>query len=325
MTAVAIPGRVTVVITNYNRCADLRDALVSVERQNYADVEIIVVDNASQDDSCRMLADEFPRVAVIPLPENIGMDGYSEGFGRARGEFIFQMDNDSLMPDDNVLSEVVRCFRTGPSNLAAVATRVENWRRNETIDELRQRCDARGPFNTGGFHSGGVGFRHAFLDQVGYYNRDVFLYGSEIFLQMKFLAAGYQICYYPEIMVLHKASVVARSSRSVYYELRNRYWFMRCFATPSQQLRYLPEMLLHDFVYAIYKRALNVFWRALGDGFGSMPTSLQPVLRSTNPEFLAQVNYVGKQFGFGCLVERTLSRLSGKTTGGFAENNPRNL
>jgi GT2 family glycosyltransferase len=51
---------VSVVIVNYNRCDDLRAALHSLKRQDYPQVEIIVVDNASQDDSHAMLAAEFP-------------------------------------------------------------------------------------------------------------------------------------------------------------------------------------------------------------------------------------------------------------------------
>ena len=116
---------ITVVIANYNRCNDLREALLSIMSQDYPNVEVIVVDNASKDDSCEMLAREFPNVVVLNLSENLAMDGYSVGFRSAQGKYIFQMDNDSLMPDAKVLTEVVRRFEEGPPNLAVVATRVE--------------------------------------------------------------------------------------------------------------------------------------------------------------------------------------------------------
>src|SRR4051812_47293068 len=90
---------VTVVIVNYNRRDDLRSALRSVLDQDYPDFSVIVVDNASNDGSLDMLTSEFPSVELIPLNENTGMDGYSIGFARAAGPFIFQMDNDSEMPD----------------------------------------------------------------------------------------------------------------------------------------------------------------------------------------------------------------------------------
>jgi GT2 family glycosyltransferase len=284
--------------------------LHSLKRQDYPQVEIIVVDNASQDDSHAMLAAEFPEVSLIALRENIGMDGYSVGFQQAKGEFVFQMDNDSLMPDGTVLTEVVKRFQQGSADLGVVATRVEEYREDlDDIDLLRARDERRGAINTGGFHSGGVGFRRALLDRVGYYNRDVFLYGSELFLQMKFLAAGYKLLFYPEILMLHKSSGVARSKRGVYYELRSRYWFMRCFASPWQQVRFLPMMLVHDLVYASYKRTLPTFARAVYDGLSDLPDSLQPPLRSTEPDFVAKVNETGANFGPMVLLNRIRERL----------------
>ena len=110
---------ITVVIANFNRCADLREALASVRRQDYPRVATVVVDNASTDGSQEMLAAEFPEVETVALDENRGMAGYSIGFERAESELLFQMDNDSLMPDPQVLSEVVRRFEQGPPELAA--------------------------------------------------------------------------------------------------------------------------------------------------------------------------------------------------------------
>jgi GT2 family glycosyltransferase len=296
---------ITVVVVNYNRCNDLREALQSVRNQYYQDIEIIVVDNASRDDSIDMLKEEFPDVSVIALKENIGMDGYSVGFEKAAGEFIFQMDNDSLMPDKNVLGEVVRRFNEGPEDLAVVATRVEEFNsEKDEIETLRLKDKRIGPLNTGGFHSGGVGFRKKYLDQVGYYNRDIFLYGSELFLQMKFLAAKYKVYYYPEILMLHKSSKVARSSGGLFYEFRNRYWFMRKFATPGQKIRYFPYILVHDFLYSFYKKSPYVYLRALREGFGAMPPSLSEYACSSNPDYRNKVDEVGKNYGITAFIQR---------------------
>jgi GT2 family glycosyltransferase len=302
---------VTVVIVNYNRCKDLREALSSVMAQDYPSLELIVVDNASSDGSRAMLAREFPHVVVLPLAENIGMDGYSVGFRAARGKYIFQMDNDSLMPDAGVLSAVVQRFEAGPPNLAVVATRVEETFPGADIDQLRQRDQRRGPVKTGGFHSGGVGFLRAILDQVGAYNREVFLYGSELFLQMKFLAAGYRILFYPEILMLHKSSLEARLSEGLYYEIRNRYWFLRRFATPQQQLCFFPPMLTHDLAYALFNRAPGVFGRALRDGFGPLPRSLKVPLSTQHAEITKKVAEVGRQFGLTALWMQIKAHLSG--------------
>ena len=304
---------VSVVIANYNRCDDLRDALLSVGRQDYPALEIVVVDNASQDDSCAMLGREFPEVAVIALNENRGMDGYSVGFEQARGEYIFQMDNDSLMPKTSVLSDVVKGFMDGPSDLAAVATRVEEYRSgSDSIEALLIRDTRRGPINTGGFHAGGVGLKKRLIDKVGYYNRDVFLYGSEIFLGMKLLAEGYKILYYPEILMLHKSSHVARSPQGIYYEIRNRYWMVRQFFPRETSLVLIAQMMIYDLGYAVHKRAFRSLLRAWLEGLGPLPQSVKNKLISEREDFQAELRKLYATFCLSAAHKRVANVLRKK-------------
>ena len=58
---------VSVVIVNYNRIDDLRQALESIRTQDYSPYEVIVLDNASTDRSMEMLKNEFPEVKTIRL------------------------------------------------------------------------------------------------------------------------------------------------------------------------------------------------------------------------------------------------------------------
>lgn len=310
MTLPADLPPITVVIANFNRRDDLREALVSVREQDYQRVETLVVDNASEDGSCEMVTSEFPKVELVALRENLGMAGYSVGFARAASELLFQMDNDSLMPDPTVLGEVVRRFQQGPPELAAVACRVEELSPGrDQIDDLRASDRRRGPFDTGGFHSGGVGLRKSMVTSVGAYHRSVFLYGSELFLEMKLLERGHKIHYFPEILMLHKSSGVARSALAVYFELRNRYWFMRRFASLGQRLRFLPFMLVHDGFYALYKSRPLAFLRALRDGFLPLPPDIRRSLRSSRPQFVARVEEVGRRFGPATLLRRITHRV----------------
>ena len=302
---------ISVVIVNYNRCDDLRVALLSVAKQDYPHVETIIVDNASTDDSNQMLKDEFPDVRLICLDRNVGMDGYSVGCQAAQGELIFQMDNDSEMPDPTVLSQVAKAFQDGDESLAIVATRVEEFRATgATLDELRVKDLRTGYHKTFGYHAGGVGFRKSLMDTVGWYNEDIFLYGAELFVQMQALAAGFTMRYAPEIFMIHKGSGVARSNFGVYYELRNRYWFMRHFGTTWQCLKFLPRMLLHDAVYSVHRRGIGVGLKAMRDGFRKLPASLHPPRARDNSDFVLAVEATGKSFGLGRTFQRILRRTS---------------
>jgi len=296
---------VSAVIANYNRCDDLRKALMSLRMQDYPYLEIIVVDNASQDDSRLMLMREFPEVSIVALNENIGMDGYSVGFRQAKGELMFQMDNDSLLPDSHVVSEVVKRFQEGPSNLVGVATRVEECSGNDnSVDNIRRRDLRRGPVNTGGYHAGGVGFKKILLDEVGYYSRDIFLYGSEIYLTMKCLAKGYKIIYYPEILVLHRSSATARSPRSIFFEIRNRYWMVRHLFPRVRSVRLILRMMINDLGYAVYKRAFRSLLQAWLEGLGPMPPSLKKKLLSDRREFQSKLDELYDMFSLSATLRR---------------------
>ena len=305
---------ISVVIANYNRRDELREALRSVQAQDYPSFEIIVIDNASTDGSVAMLREEFPDVRVIALSENVGMDGYSVGFREARGRYVFQMDNDSEMPDPTVLREIVRRFKEGPPNLAVVAPNVVDSVVRPDFDALRRANRGVGPINLQHYHSGGVAFLRSALDQVGYYNRDVFLYGAENFLEIKFLAAGFAVLTYPEIFMLHKGSPTARSGRYFYYTLRNGLWYLRCHATSAQKLRYIPLSLLYNLAQGLWKRQLGTYIRAVREGLGPLPESLRSPARSNNPDYVARVNTVGRNFSFGNLFHTIAARLGGASS-----------
>lgn len=299
---------VTVVITNYNRKDDLRLAIHSIEGQRYPHRDIIVVDNISTDGSRQMLRDEFPGVELLEMEENLGMAGYSAGFEKARGEIIFQMDNDSQMPDPHVLEEVVQRFEQGSERLAAVACRVEEYdAQHDEVEALRAQDSRVGPIDSGGFHSGGVGFRKSLLDQAGHYHRSVFLYASEMFVEMKLLAHGFEVHFFPEILMLHKSSKVARSPQGVYFELRNRYWFLRRFGNLSHKLRFFPPMLVHDLVYSLFKGRFLTYLTSLRDGFGAMPDDLPP-MPSQQPRFQERLEEFGSWFGPRALLGRIVKR-----------------
>lgn len=303
------PDLVSVVIVNYNRCDDLRLALNSVARQDYPRVETIVVDNNSSDASRQMLASEFPSVRTILLNENIGMDGYSAGFAAAAGTYIFQMDNDSEMPDADVLSQVVKRFESSEPNLAAVATRVEEFKPGENdVESLRRRVAEVGPKNWRHFHSGGVGFRKSALDQVGYYNRDVFLYGAELFLEARLLAAGFAIHAWPEILMLHRKSLTARSDSFVFYQCRNLCWYWRLFGTPGQKCVYLPAVIIYYFLAVIPQGKFAAWFRAARQGLGKLPDSLKGAVRSDAPDFRERLKVVGAVYLPWRVIRRASAR-----------------
>jgi glycosyltransferase involved in cell wall biosynthesis len=106
----AAPALVSVVIPTYNRPDFLRIALRSVIEQSYAQLEIIVQDNASDIDLGAMIA-EFadPRVRLHRNPTNIGArENYLAGYRRCTGKYIATLNDDDCWRRDFVSTLVAK-------------------------------------------------------------------------------------------------------------------------------------------------------------------------------------------------------------------------
>ena len=112
----------SVVVSTYNRAADLRrmlDALARSRTEAALRWEVLVADNASSDDTAAVLL-EFAAtapMAVVGLyePRRGKAHGLNQALGLARGEFIAFIDDDILVADDWV-AMVVAHFRTHPAS-----------------------------------------------------------------------------------------------------------------------------------------------------------------------------------------------------------------
>ncbi len=97
----AMPATVTVVIPCYNYARYLPAAVASALSQQAADVDVIVVDDRSTDDSlavARELADADARVRVIAHESNAGpVQTFNDGLAAARGEFLVRLDADDML------------------------------------------------------------------------------------------------------------------------------------------------------------------------------------------------------------------------------------
>ena len=90
------PPLVSVIIPTFNRARLLQRAVASVLAQSCGDLEIIVVDDGSSDDSRELLRHNFAeRVKVLPLGRNLGVSAArNRGLLVSRGEFIALLDSD---------------------------------------------------------------------------------------------------------------------------------------------------------------------------------------------------------------------------------------
>src|ERR1035441_690125 len=113
MTTSHLPS-VSVVIDNYNYGRFLGEAIDSALNQTYPNVEVIVVDDGSTDNSREVIASFGDRIITV-LKENGGQtSALNAGFTASRGEWIYLLDSDDLFNTNKVqrISELATEYPT---------------------------------------------------------------------------------------------------------------------------------------------------------------------------------------------------------------------
>jgi glycosyltransferase involved in cell wall biosynthesis len=103
-------ARVSIICLCYNHARFVEEAIDSVWQQTYDNIELIVVDDASQDNSVAIIREKLrgrPDVIFIPLPENTGnCRAFNQGLARATGDYIIDLAADDVLLPERVAEGV---------------------------------------------------------------------------------------------------------------------------------------------------------------------------------------------------------------------------
>ena len=117
-------NKVSIVMPTRNRASLLRRALMGVQAQSLWDREIVVVDDASTDETLAMLASEFPGVKVVRHPFSRGPSAArNSGVAVATGDWIFFHDDDDLMHPSHLADLLAATLTAPPNSLVAGRSR----------------------------------------------------------------------------------------------------------------------------------------------------------------------------------------------------------
>jgi glycosyltransferase involved in cell wall biosynthesis len=113
-----MPPRVSVIVTCYNYGRFVAEAVDSLLGQTFQDLEVIVVDDASPDNSRAVLLERYadhPRVRLVLHDQNQGhIRSYNEGLGLARGEFMGVLAADDFCLRSDAVARQVAVFDAHP-------------------------------------------------------------------------------------------------------------------------------------------------------------------------------------------------------------------
>ncbi len=231
---------ISVVIPNWNGAHLLPMCVESLRRQSYPEREIIVVDNASQDDSLELLAREYAEVRVVALPRNTGFTGASNaGIRASQGEFIALLNSDTEA-HEHWLGKVVAAFERHPE-AGLVASKMLLFDRRDTLHTAGDFYRLDGvPGNRGVWQrdegqfdheeyvfsacGGSAAYRRSMLDEIGLLDDDFFFSCEDVDLAWRAQLAGWKCVFAPGAVVYHKLAATGGGPTASFHDGRNMIW-----------------------------------------------------------------------------------------------------
>jgi glycosyltransferase involved in cell wall biosynthesis len=191
---------VSVIITTRNRLTLLPRALQSVYAQGYPNLEILVLDDASQDGTSDYIRSHHPDIRLFGFHQNRGLITARNFLMReANGDYIVSLDDDAYFPHADTISKVAARME-GEPELAVVAFRVVGCKE-----------DASGPTEpehyTSSYWGCGHCIRKAVLRETGYYREIALRESEESDLSLRVLDKAYRLVYFPSATIVHNSLV----------------------------------------------------------------------------------------------------------------------
>ncbi len=268
--------RISIIIVTWNALHHLKNFLPAAAGSDYPDFEIVIADNASEDDTERWVRQTYPQIRYVRLDKNYGYcGGNNRAAARATGDILLFLNND-VEVTARWLHPVNRIFQEKPE-AAVVQPKIRSYRNKasfeyagaaggfidrfgypfcrgrlfDTLEEDKGQYDDISPI----FWASGAAMairRSLFEDSCGF-DEDFEFHMEEIDLCWRLQNRGYAIYYVPDSVVYHLGggSLQTGSFRKIAYNFRNNLLMLWKNEPASHLVLRLPVRLFLDALAGI--------------------------------------------------------------------------
>ena len=206
---------VSVIIVNYNGKHLLKRAIESLQNQDFeCGIEIIVVDNCSEDGSYNFVKKNYKDVVWIQTGKNISYPAANYGVDASKGNYILFTNNDVEFKKDCIRR--VHDILKDDKKIGMVVPKLVNY--------YNRKIDSKGTWVSRAFYCGhitsekdekvgkikevpymGIGLINKdTIKKLGYLlDIDYFLYAEDLDLSLRLRLLGYKVMYVPNAVVYH--------------------------------------------------------------------------------------------------------------------------
>lgn len=262
--------KVTVIIPNYNGHTYLGHCLNAIYKHSEIDLEVLVVDNGSDDDSVENVRVNFPQVKVLQLEKNYGFSrAVNEGIKAAKTPYVFLLNNDTQI-QRHCVENLLNCIETS-EDIFSVEAKLLQYHQPDKIDSagtfyhVLGWAFARGNGNDASRYShrcdcfaacaGAAMYRRELLLKLGLFDESFFAYLEDIDLGYRAKLHGYRNVYEPTARVYHVGSGTSGSKYNefkVRLSARNNMYLVRKNMPVWQRLVNTPFLLLGCAIKALF-------------------------------------------------------------------------
>lgn len=213
--------KISIITVVWNRAATISQAIESVQRQSYPNVEHIIQDGGSTDGTLEVINGMANAQTNVVSERDHGIyDAINRGITRATGDVIGLLHSDDLFAHDDVLADVARAFQD--PNIQAVFGDLDYVAAEDTSRVIRHWRN--GEFSRAKLARGWMPphptlyLRRDVFDTYGLYNTDFRIAADYDAILRYFGRAGVQSAYLPQVMI--KMRMGGASNASVKHILR---------------------------------------------------------------------------------------------------------
>ena len=229
---------VSIIILNYNAGKLLLNCVESIKKSKYNNLEIIIVDNISSDNSQTECKEKFPDIKLIQNDENFGYcEGNNIGIRNAKGEYIIILNPDTIV-EENSINELVSAYKKIGDGLfqpkilslheedilQSTGNMIQIFGFGFAKDKGEKNTKQEEKIEKIGYASGTCLFTSKrIFEKIGYFDKFLFLYHDDLDLGWRAAQMGINSYYVPKSKIFHVESYSLKwSSKKFYWLERNR-------------------------------------------------------------------------------------------------------